>query len=72
MQKIVSTNFGNGNALSVPIWNEAVLLQKPNYNHLNPVRAGLCIQPEDYYYSSARYYQAGAVDFGFLRHYKNE
>jgi putative transposase len=42
--------FWERNALSVPIWNEVVLLQKLNYIHLNPVRAVLCMQPEDYYY----------------------
>lgn len=63
--------FWERNSLSVPIWTEAVLIQKLNYIHLNPVRAGLCRQPENYYYSSARYYKTGVDDFGFLSHYKH-
>lgn len=64
--------FWERNALSVPIWSEKVLLQKLNYIHQNPVRAGLCADPKDYYYSSARFYETGIDDFGFLRHYKSE
>lgn len=33
---------------------EDTLMQKVNYIHQNPVRAGLCDEPEDYLYSSAR------------------
>jgi putative transposase len=33
--------------------------QKLNYIHLNPVRAGLVENPEDYLYSSAGYYERG-------------
>ena len=31
--------------------------QKLNYIHLNPVRAGLVVKPEDYLYSSAGFYE---------------
>ena len=37
--------------------------------HYNPVKAGLCIKPEDYYYSSARFYTDGIDSFGILTHY---
>lgn len=44
------------NALSVSIWTEAVFYQKLEYIHQNPVRAGLCMCPEEYLYSSAAFY----------------
>ncbi len=40
------------NAFSIN--NEKTMMQKVNYIHQNPVRAGLVEQPEDYRYSSAR------------------
>jgi hypothetical protein len=40
--------------------------------HYNPVKAGLCINPEDYYYSSARFYATGIDSFGMLAHYAGE
>jgi len=38
------------------MYNRKVLEQKLDYIHYNPVKAGLCNYPEDYVYSSARYY----------------
>jgi hypothetical protein len=38
------------------------------YVHYNPVKAGLCILPEDYYYSSAKFYATGIDDFDMLTH----
>lgn len=34
--------------------SENIFMQKVNYIHLNPVRAGLVEKPEDYLYSSFR------------------
>ena len=62
--------FWERNALSVPIWTEAVLLQKLNYIHQNLVRAGLCTEPSDYFYSSAAFYETGKDVFGFLSIYR--
>ncbi len=45
------------NPLSVPIWSEAVLRQKLDYIHDNPVKAGYCTYAEDYRYSTAALYQ---------------
>ena len=42
---------------------------KLEYIHYNPVKAGLCELPEDYYYSSAKLYQDGTNSFGMLKHY---
>jgi len=38
------------------MYNRKVLEQKLDYIHYNSVKAGLCNYPEDYVYSSARYY----------------
>ena len=32
------------------------------YIHYNPITAGLCAYPEDYKYSSAKYYETGEDD----------
>ena len=57
------------NPLSVDLWSREVLLQKLQYIHLNPVRAGLCRLPEEYRWSSARFYQTGMDQFGWLTHF---
>ena len=56
------------NSLSVPIWSPGVVDQKLDYIHLNPVRAGICTNPEDYKYSSARFYICGDGNWDFLSH----
>jgi len=43
-------------------------MQKLEYIHRNPVKAGICEFPEDYKYSSAKFYLTGIDDFGFLTH----
>ena len=55
--------------LSVELITEAVFIQKLEYIHYNPVRAGLCSVPEDYYYSSAKFYFDGTNSFGMLTHF---
>ena len=72
-------NFGSGrptkakfwerNPLSVDLWTKEVFIQKMEYIHYNPVAAGLCIYPEDYKYSSAKFYESGEDEFGFLKHW---
>lgn len=57
------------NSLSIPLWSTAVFNQKLEYIHLNPVRAGLCTYPEDYKYSSARFYLCNENNWSFLTHY---
>jgi len=39
------------------IWTENVLMTKINYIHNNPVRSGLVIEPEEWYFSSAPDYR---------------
>ncbi|MFI5155093.1 MAG: REP-associated tyrosine transposase [Chitinophagales bacterium] len=57
------------NSLSVDLYSAHVFFQKFEYIHFNPVKAGICELPEDYKYSSARFYLTGKDDFGFIRHY---
>ena len=38
----------------LPVFSEGFFMQKVNYIHLNPVRAGLVARAEDYRWSSAR------------------
>src|SRR6266496_2619678 len=58
------------NSLSVDLFSERVFIQKLNYIHQNPVKAGLCNNPEEYYYSPAKFYETGIDDFGFLTHFR--
>ena len=55
--------------LSVELRTHHVFMQKLNYIHYNPVKAGLCANPEDYYFSSARFYFDGRDDFNMLTHF---
>ena len=55
--------------LGIELITPAVFEQKLNYIHYNPVSAGLCTNPEDYYYSSARFYYDGTNSLGILTHY---
>lgn len=43
----------------IEVWSTKVILQKINYIHLNPVRAGFVIEPEHWIYSSASNYLYG-------------
>ena len=57
-------------ALSIDIYSEEVMLQKLNYIHQNPVKAGLVELPENYSYSSASFYHLQDERFRFLTHYR--
>jgi len=48
---------------SVPLSSVQMLNQKIDYAHLNPVRAGLCQNPEDFRWSSCWMYRAGRFDW---------
>jgi REP element-mobilizing transposase RayT len=63
--------FWERNSLSIDMWSPAVFIQKLDYIHDNPVQSKwrLAELPEDYKYSSARFYFTGEDDFGFLRHH---
>jgi putative transposase len=62
--------FWERNALSIELRADKVFRQKLDYLHWNPVKAGLCQLPEEYYYSSALFYETGVDNWGFLTHYR--
>ncbi len=55
--------------LSIELLNKVMFIQKLEYIHYNPVKAGMCEAPEDYLYSSARFYLDGTNSFGMLKYY---
>jgi putative transposase len=56
------------NAFSMPVYEDKFLFQKLHYIHNNPVVAGYCKHPEDYYFSSASFYLKDDANFSFLKH----
>lgn len=66
-----SYQFWQRDALAVEIKGRDMLHQKLNYIHLNPLaeRWNLALRPEDYKWSSARFYETGEDEFGFLTHF---
>ena len=62
-------HFGERRSYRATMHNRLVLEQKLDYIHENPVKAGLCLLPEDYIYSSASYYLNGADRWKMLTHY---
>ena len=55
--------------LSIDLLTKELFIQKLEYIHYNPVTAGLCKLPEEYYYSSAIFYLDGSDSFGMLTHF---
>lgn len=63
--------FWERNALSIELSNEPILVQKLDYIHMNPVKAGICKYPEEYKYSSYKFYNGRDIEFEFLYHYND-
>ena len=63
--------FWERNPLSVDLYSRKVVHQKLVYIHNNPLQDKwqLVERPEDYWFSSYRFYEFGVDDFGFLTHY---
>ena len=59
------------NSLSIELRSTQVFKQKLEYIHANPIRAGLCNLAEEYYYSSARFYELNDRNWDFLTHYED-
>ncbi|MEO6454465.1 MAG: transposase, partial [Ginsengibacter sp.] len=55
--------------LSIELPTESMFIQKLEYIHYNPVTAGLCKVPEEYHYSSAKFYFDGTDNFKMVKHY---
>ena len=55
-------------SLSIEIYSRAVAMQKLQYIHFNPVSKKWELAKDDleYYFSSARFYETGVDEFGFL------
>ena len=55
-------------SLSVEIYSKSVAIQKLQYIHFNPVSGKWKLSKDDldYHYSSARFYETGLDEFGFL------
>ena len=53
------------------MYNRKVVSQKIDYMHHNPVRANLCKFPEEYKYSSARFYTLNEGEWGLITHYED-
>ncbi|MEJ7627226.1 MAG: transposase [Ferruginibacter sp.] len=56
-------------SLSVELDNPIRFKIKMDYIHYNPVVAGFCKYPEEYYYSSAKFYQDGKDPFNIVTHF---
>jgi len=69
-QKDRAYHFWKRNARSIELYDDVIFQQKLDYIHLNPVKAGLCMLPEEYIYSSARYYLEDDFSDGLLTHYR--
>ena len=54
--------------MGIEIFSKEVAIQKIEYMHFNPVSGKWQLSKDDlsYYYSSARFYETGIDDFGFL------
>ena len=59
------------NPLSIYCYSLEVILQKLSYIHKNPIQEKwqLALLPEDYYFSSAKFYLENDANFDFLTHY---
>ncbi len=63
--------FWKRDPLAIKIKDKKMLEQKLDYIHSNPQQShwNLVERPEDYYYSSASFYEENRHEFDFLRHY---
>ncbi len=63
-----SYEFWQRDSLAIEIWSRSVAEQKLNYIHNNPVSGKWQLSKDDisYNFSSARFYEYGIDDFGFL------
>lgn len=63
--------FWQRDPLAIELYTRKVFEQKLNYIHNNPLqeRWSLAENAADYKHSSAKYYETGIDDFGFLNHY---
>ena len=67
-----SIQFWKRDPLAIPLTSEVNLIQKLEYIHLNPIREKwlLCQHPEEYKWSSAKFYVSGDDEFGIVKHFR--
>jgi putative transposase len=65
-------HFWQRNSLPITLYSADVFIQKMNYLHYNPTveKWNLADLPENYKYSSAKFYLEGIDEFGFLTHWQ--
>jgi putative transposase len=65
--------FWERNPMVKPCWSKPFLLQKLEYMHNNPCQPkwSLAQVPEDYFWSSAEFYENGISRFPWLIHYSD-
>ena len=63
--------FWKRRPLSIELRTHKIYIQKLDYIHWNPVRAGICELPGEYKYSSALFYETGVDNWGFLTHHRD-
>jgi REP element-mobilizing transposase RayT len=68
-QKDRDYHFWEHRAYTATMYNRKVASQKIDYMHHNPVKAELCDSPEQYVYSSYRFYELNENTPEFLTHY---
>ncbi len=63
-------SFWQRDSLPIEIYSTNVIFQKLEYLHANPCRGKwmLANGPDDYTYSSFRFYETGKDQFGILSH----
>ena len=68
-----SYNFWKRDPLAISMTSEAAFLQRLNYIHKNPLshRWNLAATPEEYRWSSAKYYELGIDEFGIISDYRD-
>lgn len=61
--------FWQRDSLAIDLYKRAVMLQKLHYIHMNPLAPHwqLAIDPADYFWSSAKFYERGINEFAFLK-----
>jgi putative transposase len=66
--------FWQRDSLAIHLYSKEVAFQKMDYIHNNPCteRWNLAVEPQDYFYSSDRFYSQGNRVFKFLKDLRNE
>jgi len=66
--------FWQRDSLAIRLYSKEIAVQKMDYIHLNPMAEhwSLVTDPCDYRYSTARFYENGIKDFGFIKDLQDE